>query len=209
MAAGESIGMARLKSILGFFIGIFGAMAILGVFFKIAKLPNYELFMQIGFIGEAAAFVIMGLFELMNAFLIKSPKKDAVETEADGGMMVATMGDINTPFSSIVEQRLGNELDVMMLALAKEVKTFSDEMRELGGALGDARSSVVTMRNELDRVSSGDLAADAQRLGEGMRTLGGEMAGAGSTVESIRSDLETMAARFRQFNMPIMNGGGK
>ena len=56
--------LARITKVLGFFIGIFGALAILGVFFKILKYPNWELFMQLGFIGEAAAFVIMGCLEL-------------------------------------------------------------------------------------------------------------------------------------------------
>ena len=63
--------LSRLSGILGFFIGIFGAMAILGVFFKILKLPYFVIFMVIGFVGEAAAFVIMGVFSLIGSFSAK------------------------------------------------------------------------------------------------------------------------------------------
>ena len=58
------------------------------------------------------------------------------------------------------------------------------------------------MRQELDRVASGDLAGDADRLGRGMQTLGTEMSQAGDTVERMRADLEEMAKRFRHFNEP-------
>ena len=55
MSAHHSTRISRLSGVLGFFIGIFGAMAILGVFFKILKLPYFEIFMVIGFVGEAVA----------------------------------------------------------------------------------------------------------------------------------------------------------
>src|SRR6056297_133147 len=77
--------LERIKKVLGFFIGIFGALAILGVFFKILKYPNWELFMQLGFIGEAAAFVIMGSLELGQAFMMDTPEKGEAPASAEGG----------------------------------------------------------------------------------------------------------------------------
>src|SRR5690554_4820588 len=60
--------MNRLNGILGMFIGIFGALAILGVFFKIANYPGWEVMMAIGFIGEAGAFIVMGIFAMIAGF---------------------------------------------------------------------------------------------------------------------------------------------
>ncbi|MEM9667090.1 MAG: hypothetical protein AAF970_19340, partial [Bacteroidota bacterium] len=66
MAETQSKGAARLNGLIGLLVGIFGALAILGVTAKILKWDSllgfdYNTVIMVGFMGEAAAFVAMGL----------------------------------------------------------------------------------------------------------------------------------------------------
>ena len=185
----------KLKGLLAFCIGIFGAMAILGVFFKIMKYDNYELFMKVGFMGEAAAFVTMGILELASSFGAQASQY----SPANQANLVDGM-PITTSFVKAVEAKLDAQLDIMLTSFSGEVEQLGVEMRALGAEMEHSRSSVRHMRTQLDAVATGDLAGDASRLGEGMASLGHEMAQAGTVVESMRDDLETMAARFHNFN---------
>jgi hypothetical protein len=182
--------MVRLKGLLAFFIGIFGALAILGVFFKILKLEHYEVFMKVGFIGEAAAFVVMGVFELMGSMVSASSPSAGTATRS-----VRATTQVRD-----VEARIKSEVDALFLALGEDVKHFQSEVRELGAEMELARKTIHGMRAQLDQVASGRLAEDAGVLGNGMSQLGSEMRSAGSTVQRIRAELEDMAERFSFFN---------
>jgi len=203
--------LERIKKVLGFFIGIFGSLAILGVFFKILKYPNWELFMQLGFIGEAATFVIMGSLELGQAFLIDVPEEGA-EGASSGGDGKGAPADAGTPVRAsarkMIEKRVNDDLNVMMGALGKEIKQFGGEIHEMVGEMKQARVAVQNMRSKLDDVATGDLAEDAERLGEGMNSLGSEMENAGGAVQEMRNDLDEMLRRFRQFNDPQVTPNG-
>jgi len=205
--------LERIKKVLGFFIGIFGALAILGVFFKILKYPNWELFMQLGFVGEAATFVIMGALELGQAFMIEVPSGDE---EAEGGAAAAGAASgeaasgkpVRASARKMIEKKVNDDLNVMMGALGKEIKQFGGEIHEMVGEMKQARVAVQDMRTKLNEVATGDLAEDAQRLGEGMNSLGSEMESAGGAVEEMRDDLDEMLRRFRQFNDPQVTPNG-
>jgi len=203
--------LERITKVLGFFIGIFGALAILGVFFKILKYPNWELFMQLGFIGEAAAFVIMGSLELGQAFMMDTPEKGeapAASSGGGGGEAVEAGTPVRTSARQMIEKKVNDDLNVMMGALGKEIKQFGGEIHEMVGEMKQARVAVQDMRSKLSEVASGDLAEDAERLGEGMNSLGTEMENAGSAVEEMRSDLDEMLSRFRKFNDPNVTPNG-
>ena len=202
--------LARITKVLGFFIGIFGSLAILGVFFKILKYPNWELFMQLGFIGEAAAFVVMGSLELGQAFVMETPSADEAEEEDGSGSVAAGGGGTPVKVSArkMIEKKVNDDLNVMMGALGKEIRQFGGEIHEMVGEMKRARVAVQDMRSKLSEVASGDLAKDAERLGKGMNSLGTEMASAGSSVEQMRSDLEEMLQRFQKFNDPQVAPNG-
>ncbi len=188
----------KVKGYLAFFIGIFGAMAILGVFFKIMKYDYYVLFMQIGFIGEAAAFITMGVLELLGT-MVKSD--DVVSQDGSSASITPQVQEaVVSTFVRAVEAKLDSQLDGMIGGLSAEFQQFTAEMHALGAELNHSRASIQNMRNELDTVVTGDLAGDAARLGQGMSSLSQEMAGAGSAAERMRQDLEQMTARFHQFN---------
>lgn len=201
--------LERITKVLGFFIGIFGALAILGVFFKILKYPNWELFMQLGFIGEAAAFVIMGSLELGQAFMMDTPEKgESTSSEGGGGEPVDAGTPVRASARKMIEKKVNDDLNVMMGALGKEIKQFGGEIHEMVGEMKQARVAVQDMRTKLNEVATGDLAEDAERLGEGMNSLGAEMESAGNAVEEMRSDLDEMLSRFRQFNDPQVTPNG-
>lgn len=206
--------LERIKKVLGFFIGIFGSLAILGVFFKILKYPNWELFMQLGFIGEAATFVIMGSLEMGQAFMIEVPSGDEAE-EQGGSEAVQTSQSpesAGTPVQAsarkMIEKKVNDDLNVMMGALGKEIKQFGGEIHEMVGEMKQARVAVQDMRSKLDEVATGDLAEDAERLGKGMNSLGMEMENAGGAVQEMRDDLDEMLRRFQQFNDPQVTPNG-
>lgn len=202
--------LERITKVLGFFIGIFGALAILGVFFKILKYPNWELFMQLGFIGEAAAFVIMGSLELGQAFIMDTPDKgEGAPSSSAGGAEAADAGTpVRASARKMIEKKVNDDLNVMMGALGKEIKQFGGEIHDMVGEMKQARVAVQDMRTKLDEVATGDLAEDAERLGEGMNSLGAEMESAGDAVEEMRSDLDEMLRRFQKFNDPTVTPNG-
>ena len=204
-SAHQSTRILRFNGILGFFIGIFGAMAILGVFFKILKLPYFEIFMMIGFVGEAAAFVIMGVFSLVGSFSAKKYENLSaapVKPPMTQPLQAPPQAEVRASFQKMLEKQVSDDVNKMMTTLSQEIGRLGSEIQQVGGELERARHSIHTMRQELDRVASGDLAGDAERLGRGMQVLGTEMSQAGDTVERMRSDLEDMAQRFRHFNDP-------
>lgn len=194
----------RMTKVLGFFIGIFGAMAIIGVFSKIQGKPflgvGYETWMALGFIGEAGAFIVMGCLELVQAFIMSPAAAEEPTAEAKSEEL-ATMSP-SAAARQMMEKKVSNDLNIMMGALGKEIKQFGGEIHEMVGEMKRARVAVQDMRTKLNEVASGNLAEDAERLGQGMRVLGNEMQGAGGAVKEMRDDLEVMVTRFRQFNNP-------
>lgn len=196
----------KVKGYLAFFIGIFGAMAILGVFFKIMKYDNYVLFMQIGFIGEALAFITMGVLELLGTMFSTGQSEAGAEDVTPANITPQVQEAVVSTFVRAVESKLDSQLDAMIGGLSAEFQQFTAEMHALGAELNHSRASIQNMRNELDTVVTGDLAGDAARLGQGMASLSQEMAGAGNAAETMRRDLEQMTARFYQFNNGAASG---
>ena len=230
MAVDKSRFLRRANGILGLMIGIFGALAILGVFFKIAKYPNYEIFMAIGFFGEAAAFVVMGLLALVTSFVNEGEApKGALAFRADAGAefdaalkdtasefrgvlqeaserylasMDAASGEFRESMQTMLREQLGANLEGVVQAVQGDVEAFGTEMRGLGGEMGRARDAVQAMSSKMEAVATGTLAEDAERLGTGMHQLSEGMAEAGASVDRMRNDLNEMATRFRAFNGP-------
>lgn len=230
--------MARVNGILGLFIGIFGALAILGVFFKIAKYPHYEVFMAVGFFGEAAAFVIMGVVALVAGFTAKgeaptpSPLASAAGPDLDAALretadefrdamrsasesyrasMDSVAGEFRVSMQATLESQLGSDLEAVARSVEEDVRQFGSGMRGLGAEMERARSAVRALSTEMEAVATGTLADDAELLGRGMRQLSEGMAEAGSTVDRMRADLNEMALRFHAFNegyKPTENGVG-
>ena len=198
--------LERTTRVLGFAIGICGAFAILGVFFKIIEGPYYQTFMYLGFIGEAIAFVVMGFLELGQAFTAggSTSEEDASAPPARS----APDTDAREVARSMMQEKVSDDLDTMLQSLGKEVKGFGVEIAQMAEEMNDTRAALHDMRTKLDEVSSGRLAEDADQLGRGMSTLGDEMEEASATVETMRDDLTQMLSRLRRFNNPESTTNG-
>ena len=177
--------MRRVNGVLGLFIGIFGALAILGVFFKIAKYPNYEVFMTIGFIGEAAAFVIMGILTLIGSFM--SSREDDVAASGTGLNLSADAGA---------------EFEAALRDTASEFRTSLQSVSEsyrssMDAAANEFRESMQGMlRDQLAvdlQAASEVVQGDVRSFGSEIRGLGEEMGRARSAVKSMSAEMESVA----------------
>ena len=203
-AKGDKDMVKAAKGWVGVLVSWAGALAIIGVFFKIAKIPgiNYKPYMYTGFIAEAVSFVLMGALEAATIVQEKMRAKltSDIPKSGDAAAPVAVQSGIPEKFHELIEARLVSDLDMIMISLTKEVDLFSQGLRSLGEEMVQAQSSVQKMHQTLEAVASGDLTENAKKLGVGMETLGTEMDKAGDAVVRMRSDLVDMATRFQSFN---------
>jgi methyl-accepting chemotaxis protein len=220
--SGQSKAMSRMNGILGLFIGIFGALAILGVFFKIANYPGWEIMMAVGFIGEAGAFIIMGVFALIAGLRGGTDYQAVAERQEsravapmpafDDEAFRAEMREMAKGLSADIKKQFETvatrDLSAAVGAVGEQTAATCDEMRALGDSLAGARQSVDAMRKTLGEAAAGHLAADAERLGMGMRSIADGMEEAGAAVEQMRRDVTLMAERFRAFNGAGMSENG-
>lgn len=230
MAVVKSKFLRRANGVLSLFIGIFGALAILGVFFKIAKYPDYELYMAIGFFGEAAAFIVMGVLAFLTSLARDEAGPEAgLAFRADAGAefdaalqetasefrgvlhsaaegyrssMEAASSEFRDSMQAMLHEHLGAGLNETVQSVQGDVQAFGTEMRGLGGEMARARNAVHAMSSTMESVATGTLADDAELLGTGMRRLSEGMAEAGATADRMRNDLNEMASRFHAFNGP-------
>lgn len=84
--------LQRLKRAAGFFLGIFGALLLLGGFFRMLKYPNWELFLQLGLTGTAAALAVTGLLMLAETFTMDTPTEEAGGIGSEGGESPSPIG---------------------------------------------------------------------------------------------------------------------
>ena len=174
--------MSRLNGILGLFIGIFGALAILGVFFKIAKYPgvDYELFMAIGFMGEAAAFIVMGLFALISGFTSKPGESASKQPTGLNG--------------SVLTEEVAEEFRAALMATAAD---FREKLNASSSAFGESMQSAsgefrTSVRDALDERLGRDLGTMMDTVGEDVRHFGGEMRGLGDEMKQARTSVHAM-----------------
>jgi hypothetical protein len=83
----QHLVLERITGVLWFFLCLFGALASIGVFFFRAKLPDWELYLQLGFTGGPAAMVILGSLQLSQAFVMKEKPMIRRLTKASGFLL--------------------------------------------------------------------------------------------------------------------------
>lgn len=67
----QNLTLKRITGVLWFFLCLFGVLAALGGLFKMSNSPNWELFLQLGIIGEAAGLIFMGALQLGQAIMLE------------------------------------------------------------------------------------------------------------------------------------------
>lgn len=186
MASAKSSKLIRrINGILGLFIGIFGALAILGVFFKIAKYPNYELFMTVGFIGEAGAFIIMGVLTLITSFM--SSKEDE---RAAAGSGLSISPDAGAAFEAALQETAAEFRSTLQSAsqsYRSSMDAAATEFRDsMQGMLRDQLSADLEAASEV-------VQGDVRSFGMEIRGLGEEMGRARNAVKSMSAEMESVA----------------
>lgn len=177
-----------ISRFLQFLIGVFGAIAIIGVFFKVQDAyPEWQgFFIALGFLGEAAAFIIMGAFSLIEGFFVSD------EVVEDDGRVVRhdPAGEVSASFRTMMEERMTDDLNKMMGALNQDVQRFGSELRQMGAEMEEARSAMRLMHGEMNQVTEDGFAEGAYELSEGLRRLGHEVREMGAEMEHSRSAIK-------------------
>lgn len=193
----SSSWLDSVQPFLEFLIGIFGAFAIIGVFFKIQGYPNTEIFMVLGFMGEAAAFVVMGSFALISHFMGRGRAGSGGEAPTE----VVTVEQQQAPakearaiFREMVEERLHEDLDGAMDALAQETQRFGQQMHQMSDEMQQTRSALGQMRESLGSAADGRLTEQAHALGDRMEQINAQLRQSGQKIEGAQTALEQMEA---------------
>jgi archaellum component FlaC len=187
--------VSSIQPFLEFFIGIFGALAIIGVFFKIQGYPNSELFMILGFMGEAAAFVIMGSFALLTHFLGEDRTPGAASQEVvPVAQQPSEAQEVSASFRTMMEEQISDDLSAMMGALGQEVQHFGKQIHEMTGEMERTRAALGQMQDALGSVADGRLAEQADALGEGMEEINMQLQRSSQAIGGAHSALEQMEA---------------
>jgi hypothetical protein len=196
--------MARINGIVGLLVGVFGAIAIIGVLAKVAKLPNWEPIMMVGFLGEAAAFLIMGIIALIGSRQqARYAEEIGVAGPAEGEVGFAGYGSpeyaeelhaaikeqVKTEVSRIMGT-LGEDLEAVSARFGQDSANFSSEFRAV--LMEQVAPQIATDLGQLTHQMSqamGALGEDVQRVTDEMRGMSSEMEQARGAVGTMREQL--------------------
>ena len=193
---------AWVNAIVGLLVGVFGALAIIGVLFKVAKLPNWEVYMYIGFLGEAAAFVIMGIMGARGS-LQQREYVDEVVGPVNGEVGFSGYGSpdyadelhsaikdqVRTEVSRIMGT-LGSDLEAVSARFGEDSANFSREFRAM--LMEQVAPQIATDLGSLTHQmgqAMGSLGEDVQRVSDEMRGMSSEMEQARGAVGTMREQL--------------------
>ena len=219
--------LERRWSFTHFLIGIFGAMAILGVMAKIFNfeteifgyLLTWKPVVFVGFMGEALVFILMGMLREMQYVPV-----DETETSSETSSTAAdALGD---------ENALSSELQSAQDELSREAERLAQQIREIRKDLS-GQIMVLEEFNELRdnlQKASDSLSAHSDMLGSSMddlkslyesqtamvqsvekvqkklseesQGLGDEIAETRKAMQVLREQFAEAAHRFEQFNAP-------
>jgi methyl-accepting chemotaxis protein len=220
--------LERRWSFTHFLIGIFGAMAILGVMAKIFNfeteifgyLLTWKPVVFVGFMGEALVFILMGMLREMQYVPV-----DETETSSETSSTAAdALGD---------EDPLSSELQSAQDELSREAERLAQQIREIRKDLS-GQIMVLEEFNELRdnlQEASDNLSAHSDMLGSSMEDLktlyesqtamvrsvekvqkklseeseglGDEIAETRKAMRTLREEFSEAAHRFEQFNAPL------
>lgn len=220
--------LERRWSFTHFLIGIFGAMAILGVMAKIFNfeteifgyLLTWKPVVFVGFMGEALVFILMGMLREMQYVPV-----DETETSSETSSTAAdALGD---------EDALSAELQSAEEELSREAERLAQQIRDIRKDLSGqimVLEEFNELRNNLQRASD-SLAEHSDMLGASMEDLktlyesqtamvqsvekvqkqlseeseglGDEIAQTRKAMRTLREEFAEAAHRFEQFNAPL------
>ena len=194
-----------------FAIGVFGALAILGVMAKIFAFEatvmgmtlTWKQFVLVGFMGEAMVFVIMGMMREMK--YVPSDGDDTASNSVEGAQevpdAVKQLGDHVGGAAEMLTQeaeRLAEEMQNIRVALASQNDVY-EELSKLRGRISKAASGLGDMTKVLeDEVNRSDGAMKAGvSFSEEVDQLRGSLRKAG---DSLMGQAEALDANVQDLN---------
>ncbi len=207
-----------------FFVGLFGAMAVFGVLLKIWKKPfwgavspetgqtMYEIFMPVGFLGEAIVFIIMG-FMKGDAFIEVYPdEQDQADEEEVASSHDGIIVNMQLPESlkELIEEKVSTQLDGKVSELTKllvsdvektrnllsETNTINTKILDVASSLGDLSGKIKTVSESLgafEKVNAAGLSENASNVSE-------RLSSANTELKTFEEEMKKLAARFKNFN---------
>ncbi len=197
-----------------FAIGVFGALAILGVMAKIFAFEatvlgmtlTWKQFVLVGFMGEAMVFVIMGMMREMKYVPADgdgNPSSGGAEGVPDVPDAVKELGDHVGGAAEMLTQeaeRLAEEMQNIRVALASQNDVY-EELSKLRGRISKAASGLGEMTQVLeDEVNRSDGAMKAgvsfskevDELRGSLRKAGDSLMGQAEALDANVQDLNSL-----------------
>ncbi|MEM8599335.1 MAG: hypothetical protein AAGF99_05405 [Bacteroidota bacterium] len=208
MAETQSKGAARLNGLIGLLVGIFGALAILGVTAKILKWDSllgfdYNTVIMVGFMGEAAAFVAMGLLAFFQGVTAKGSSTKALsaagqpvllDSPEKAALFHDQVREIATAEVKRIFGTMGDDYKRIFSDMGTDYKRMNAEMHQaLVGAVQSGISSELSQLTAGLGQVMGELQGDVQRFGSEMRGMSQEMQQARTSVAQMRQTLTQTA----------------
>lgn len=210
-----------------FFVGLFGALAVLGVLLKIWKKPfwglvspetghaMYEIFMPIGFLGEAIVFIIMG-FMKGEAFIEVYPDEqdqvDESEALSEHERIVVNM-QLPDSLKELIEEKVSAQLDGKVSELTKllvadvektrnllnETNTINSKILDVASSLSDLSGKIKSVSESLGAFES----VNAASLSENASNVSERLLSANTELKVFEEEMKKLAARFKNFNSAV------
>ena len=209
-----------------FFVGLFGAAAVFGVLLKIWKKPfwgmispetgqaMYDIFMPIGFLGEAVVFIIMG-FMKGDAYIEVDPDEQddsAAEEEVSqhGGVIVNMQ--LPDSLKRIIEEKVSAQLDNKVSELTNLLVSDIQHTRNLLSDTNQMNSRIVEVAGNLNDLSTkirsfGDSLGEFEKINssnisKNAAAISNKLESANNELQVFEDEMKKLANRFRNFNSP-------
>ncbi len=231
MSVPDGYKLERRWSLTHFLVGIFGAMAILGVMAKIfnfeAEILGYPITWKpvvfIGFIGEALVFILMGMMREMQYVPVDetedSPKKSSTAAEALDGEdalsseLQGAQEELSQEAERLAQQirEIRQDLSGQIMVL-EELSELRENLQKASDGLSDHSDMLGSSMEDLNSLYESQTAMvqsveKAQtQLSEESRGLGDEIAETRKAMRVLREQFAEAARRFEQFNAPLSAG---
>lgn len=206
--ATQSKTMSRVNGFIGLLVGIFGALAIIGVTAKILKWDSvlgfdYNDVILFGFMGEAGAFLAMGILAVIQGWLAKgAPTKQLaaagepvlLDTPDKVALFHDQVREIATAEVKRIFGTMGEDYKRIFSEMGTDYKRMNAEMHQ--ALVGAVQSGISSELNQLTTGLGqvmGELTSDVQKFGSEMRGMSQEMSQARTSVAQMRQTLSQTA----------------
>lgn len=208
-----------------FFVGLFGATAVLGVLMKIWKdfpeflggdamrLALYKVMMPVGFIGEAIVFIIMG-FMKTDDYIEVFPDEDELSRsqDHDDGHSDGVIVNMELPESlrELIEEKVAQQLDGKLEGLTnllvedvEKTRNLLTDTNEINIHIQDVAKSLATLAEKIQ--SAGESLSEFEKvtssnLSANANSVSERLNSTNGELQVFEEEMKKLATRFKNFN---------